>query len=243
MGAERTVLTNLVGELAHHHVELLAAPAPTASVTELSTWAEAVLDIGARELRRLRALTESETSAATTKTVTGRETVAALGFENSRELQQALIEITAEEIAATRERDRAARQIEPTQQLDTLLAKARGLRDGLSELARQLADAKFVGFVVERRQRALLTAASGILSQMTGGQFGFTEDFQIIDRHSDMARSPDTLSGGERRSQSSKRPERVDRDIAVARQRLQQATDARASASAARGRRARGRGG
>lgn len=197
VGAERTALTNLASELAHHHVELLAAPAPDAQVTELSTWAEAVLDVGACELRRLRALTESETSAATTKTETGRSTVAALGFENSRELQQALIEITAEEIAATRERDRAARQIEPTQQLDTLLAKARGLRDGLSELARQLADAKFVGFVVERRQRALLTAASGILSQMTGGQFGFTEDFQIIDRRSDMARSPDTLSGGE----------------------------------------------
>ena len=197
VGAERTALTNLVGELAHHHVELLAAPGPTASVTELSTWAEAVLDMAAREHLRLRTLTESETSAVTTKTETGRETVAALGFEDSRELQQALIEITAEEIAATRERDRAARQIEPTQQLDTLLGKARGLRDGLSELARQLADAKFVGFVVERRQRALLTAASGILSQMTGGQFGFTEDFQIIDRRSDMARSPDTLSGGE----------------------------------------------
>jgi exonuclease SbcC len=197
MGAERTALANLVGELARHRVELPAAPAPTASVIELSTWAEAVLDMGARELRRLRELAESETSAATTKTERGREAVAALGFENSRELQQALIEITADEIAATRERDRAAGQIESTQQLDTLLAKARGLRDGLSELARQLADAKFVGFVVERRQRALLTAASGILAQMTGAQFGFTEDFQIIDRRSDMARSPDTLSGGE----------------------------------------------
>jgi exonuclease SbcC len=131
------------------------------------------------------------------KTETGRTTVTTVGFENSRQLQQALIEISAEQIAATREHMRAAQQIEPTEQLDALLAKARGLRDGLSELARQLADAKFIGFVVERRQRALLTAASGILSQMTSRQFGFTEDFQIIDRRSDMARSPDTLSGGE----------------------------------------------
>ena len=168
-----------------------------APVTELGAWAEAVLDAGAHELRRLRDLAESETSAATTKTEKGRETVTGLGFNSSLELQQALIEITAEEIAAARDRDRASRQIEPTQQLDALLAKARGLRDGLSELARQLADAKFVGFVVERRQRALLTAASGILSQMSSRQFGFTEDFQIIDRRSDMARSPDTLSGGE----------------------------------------------
>jgi len=196
-GAERTALTNLVAELVRHHVELPGAPAPTASIAELSRWAEVVLHAGAREHRRLRELTQSETAAATTKTETGRATVTRLGFNSSRELQHALIEITAEEIAATRERDRAARQIQPTQQLDTLFANARSLRDGLSELARQLADAKFVGFVVERRQRALLTAASGILSQMTAGQFGFTEDFQIIDRRSDMARSPDTLSGGE----------------------------------------------
>ena len=196
-GVERTALANLVGELARNQVEPLAAPSPMASIAELGAWAEAVLDAGAHELQRLRELTESETSAATTNTEAGRETVAGLGFKSSRELQQALVEITAEEIAATRERDRAARQIEPSQHLDALLAKARGLRDGLSELARQLADAKFVGFVVERRQRALLTAASGILSQMSARQFGFTEDFQIIDRRSDMARSPDTLSGGE----------------------------------------------
>ena len=196
-GIERTALTNLAAELARHETEPLAAPPPTASITELGAWAKAVLDAGRHEIRWLRELTESETAAATTKTETGRETVAGLGFKNSRELQQALIEITAEEIAATRERDRAATQIEPTQQLDALLARARGLRDGLNELVRQLADAKFVGFVVERRQRALLTAASGILSQMSARQFGFTEDFQIIDRRSDMARSPDTLSGGE----------------------------------------------
>ena len=154
-------------------------------------------DAADRELTRQRGLAASETATASKKAETGRTTVAALGFANSRQLQHALIEITAEQIAATREHTRATNQIEPTEQLDALLAKARGLRDGLSELARQLADAKFVGFVVERRQRALLIAASGILSQMTSRQFGFTEDFQIIDRRSDTARSPDTLSGGE----------------------------------------------
>lgn len=196
-GTERAALGNLAGELIRHQLELPAAPSLDAQIAELTTWASAVLDAATHELTRLRELSLSETGSATTKTETGRTTVAALGFENSRQLQQALIEITAEQIAATREHARARAQIEPTQQLDALLAKARGLRDGLSELARQLADAKFVGFVVERRQRALLTAASGILSQMTSRQFGFTEDFQIIDRRSDMARSPDTLSGGE----------------------------------------------
>jgi DNA repair protein SbcC/Rad50 len=194
---ERTALANLAGELTRHQIELSATPDATAPIAELSRWAGAVLDAAVRDLTRLTELSLSETTAASTKTETGRATVATLGFENSRQLQQALIEITAEQIAATREHASATSQIEPTEQLDALLGKARGLRDALSELARQLADAKFVGFVVERRQRALLTAASGILSQMTSSQFGFTEDFQIIDRRSDMARSPDTLSGGE----------------------------------------------
>ena len=120
-----------------------------------------------------------------------------MGFDDAQGLERAMIEILADEIAAKRELEQATLQLSPTAYLDALLAKARALRDGLNELARQLADAKFIGFVVERRQRALLTSASGILSQMTAGQFGFTEDFQIIDRRSDMARSPDTLSGGE----------------------------------------------
>jgi len=196
-GTERAAIANLAGELTRQKLELSDTPDRTASVDELSAWASTVLEAAAGELSRRRALANSEMAKADAKTETGRTTVTTVGFENSRQLQQALIEISAEQIAATREHMRAAQQIEPTEQLDALLAKARGLRDGLSELARQLADAKFIGFVVERRQRALLTAASGILSQMTSRQFGFTEDFQIIDRRSDMARSPDTLSGGE----------------------------------------------
>ena len=95
-------------------------------IAELTTWAGAVLDAAARELIRLHEFSRSETASATTKTETGRTTVAALGFEDSRQLQQALIEITAEQIAATREHARASTQIAPTQQLDALLAKARG---------------------------------------------------------------------------------------------------------------------
>lgn len=195
--AERTALTNLRGELGRLDIKLAQAPPETTQIAELSDWARAVIDAGARELQRLRELSRSENEAAKTKADDGRKTVTALGFDDSRALQQALIEILAHEIAAKRELEQANLQLEPTAHLDTLLTKARALRDGLNELVRQLADAKFVGFVVERRQRALLTSASGILSKMTGGQFGFTEDFQIIDRRSDMARSADTLSGGE----------------------------------------------
>jgi exonuclease SbcC len=194
---ERTALTNLRSELARLDMELPEAPADTTPIAELTNWASAVIDAGSRELKRLRELSRSENEAVTAKTDEGRATVTAMGFDDSPALEQALIEILADEIAAKRDLEQATLQLQPTANLDGLLAKARALRDGLNELGRQLADAKFIGFVVERRQRALLTSASGILSQMTAAQFGFTEDFQIIDRRSDMARSPDTLSGGE----------------------------------------------
>lgn len=195
--AERTALTNLRRELARLDVELPHAPAENTPIAELTDWASAVLEAGTRELQRLRELSRSENEAAKTKTDDGRKTVTAMGFDDSRALQQALIEILADGVASQRELEQATLQLQPTAHLDALLATARALRDGLNELARQLADAKFIGFVVERRQRALLTSASGILSEMSAGQFGFTEDFRIIDRRSDMARSADTLSGGE----------------------------------------------
>lgn len=193
---ERAVLVNLRSELTRGRV---AAPgAPTESgIAALTVWAAVVLEAGLAELRRLRVHSQAQSSFAQAKTDLGRSVVSGLGFEGSAALQRALIAVSADEMSAKREREQAAAQLEPASELDALLVRARTLRDGLGELARQLADAKFIGFVVQRRQIALLTTASGILARMTAGQFGFTEDFQIIDRRSDMARSPDTLSGGE----------------------------------------------
>jgi exonuclease SbcC len=71
------------------------------------------------------------------------------------------------------------------------------LLEALNELARLLADGQFVGYVVGARQRALLGIASTILDEMSGGRYGFSEDFQIVDRTSGQPRSPRTLSGGE----------------------------------------------
>ena len=55
----------------------------------------------------------------------------------------------------------------------------------------------FAGFVVEERQRALLGVATSILEEMSGGRYGFADDFAIVDRASGQPRSAKTLSGGE----------------------------------------------
>src|SRR5207244_9741934 len=56
---------------------------------------------------------------------------------------------------------------------------------------------RFIGYVVTRKQHALLGLGSEILGSMTGGRYGFADDFRVIDRVSGQARSARTLSGGE----------------------------------------------
>jgi DNA repair protein SbcC/Rad50 len=86
--------------------------------------------------------------------------------------------------------------VEGAARLDDLIARAREMRAGFEALKDALADRAFVGFVVARRQRALLVHASKVLDEITG-RYAFTDDFRILDRESGLPRSPDTLSGGE----------------------------------------------
>ena len=60
-----------------------------------------------------------------------------------------------------------------------------------------LGDAKFQQYLTDRRTHALLGVATGIFGRLSGGEFGFAEDFQIVSIRSGAARSPKTLSGGE----------------------------------------------
>jgi hypothetical protein len=60
-----------------------------------------------------------------------------------------------------------------------------------------LADGRFVGYVAQRRQQALLGVASELLAGLTGRRYGFAADFQIVDRLTGQPRSTRTLSGGE----------------------------------------------
>ena len=67
----------------------------------------------------------------------------------------------------------------------------------LDELARLLSDSKFIAYVVARKQQALLAVASEVLGSMTGGRYGFSQAFDIVDRLTGLPRSVKTLSGGE----------------------------------------------
>jgi len=91
----------------------------------------------------------------------------------------------------------AEAQIPQATDLDGWITTGVEVRDSLSELARLLQDAQFVGYVIERRQRQLLIVASQILGSMTGDAYGFASDFEIVDRSTNQPRPTRTLSCGE----------------------------------------------
>ena len=55
----------------------------------------------------------------------------------------------------------------------------------------------FSSWLLERRQQELLEIASRAFGEMTSGHYGFSADFQVVDRFSGQSRPATTLSGGE----------------------------------------------
>jgi DNA repair protein SbcC/Rad50 len=106
-------------------------------------------------------------------------------------------ETRSERKHAERDYEGARAQIERARDLDSRIARASALVTRVEELRKLLLDGKFVSYVVERKQQAMLSVASTLLDQMTDGRFGFASDFQIVDKRAGEARSTETLSGGE----------------------------------------------
>ncbi|MEU2119483.1 SMC family ATPase [Streptomyces sp. NPDC016459] len=61
----------------------------------------------------------------------------------------------------------------------------------------QLTDGKFLTYLTEQRTHSLLSHGSRILQQISAGEYVFTEEFKIMDCATNLARDPETLSGGE----------------------------------------------
>jgi exonuclease SbcC len=135
------------------------------------------------------------------RATTAREAVAdALGRVGARDvdaLDELLIAASADHKGARDQEDKARGQIPIAKDLDRRIVPLRDAIVVLDALAALLTDGRFIGYVVSRRQRALLGLASEVLGAMTGARYGFAEDFRIIDRISGQPRNAKTLSGGE----------------------------------------------
>ena len=123
--------------------------------------------------------------------------LAEAGVVDAEELDELVIDASAKRSRARDEEDEARGQIPTARDLDRRIRPLRETIDVLEAVAGLLTDGRFIGYVVTRRQRALLAFASEILDSMTGGRYGFAEDFRIVDRVFGQARGSKTLSGGE----------------------------------------------
>jgi DNA repair protein SbcC/Rad50 len=123
--------------------------------------------------------------------------LAEAGAADSEELEELVIEASAKRARARDEEAEARAQVPAARELDRRIRPLRESIDVLETVASLLTDGRFIGYVVTRRQRALLALASEILGSMTGGRYGFAEDFRIVDRAFGQPRGSKTLSGGE----------------------------------------------
>jgi exonuclease SbcC len=126
-----------------------------------------------------------------------KEALKQAGARDLAELEDLLITASAEAKRAKDDEADARRQTPIAADLDRRIMPLRGAIEVLETLASLLTDGRFIGYIVSRRQRALLGLASEILGSMTGARYGFAEDFRIIDRISGRPRNAKTLSGGE----------------------------------------------
>ena len=102
--------------------------------------------------------------------------------------------------AGRRYREEAATaqaQVDRAAQLDAAVTAGQARLSAVGALRAMLAPGKFPQYLTELRTKTLLGVASELLGQLSDGEFGFAEEFQIISRRSGAIRSPKTLSGGE----------------------------------------------
>ncbi|MYV98561.1 SbcC/MukB-like Walker B domain-containing protein, partial [Streptomyces sp. SID3343] len=120
-------------------------------------------------------------------------------------LSPALLDPLSQQVSAARseadharERLRIARsQIPHFTALHEALGSGRAQHSAWVGLCKQLTDATFLGYLTERRTRALLGIGSALLQQLSAGRLGFAENFRIVNRLTGTARGAKTLSGGE----------------------------------------------
>jgi DNA repair protein SbcC/Rad50 len=170
---------------------------PGAALDVQIAWATTIEAAAAAGTGRLHELVRAAGDRGSEARAARQLAVTEAGFEREDDLQAALRDARVEHGMAHRVAEEARGQIEPAAELDRAIENGSEIVDNLGELARLLADGKFVGYVVARRQRVLLELASSILLSFTGDRDGVTERFEVVDSLSNQTRPAKTLSGGE----------------------------------------------
>lgn len=182
--------------------EVIPLPAPPSEPAEntpaaVADWASTLQRCAAKALpvadkERSKSTQEMEKQRASLNKV-----LTAAGADDLNELDVLLGEAVARAREADAELEAAKAEITYVKELDRRLKEGTAFRDALKLLEANLTDGTFIGDLLHRRQKALLGIASVRLGEMSGGRYGFNDQFEIVDRDSGRPRSTRTLSGGE----------------------------------------------
>jgi exonuclease SbcC len=173
-------------------------PAPDSDdAAQLASWAEALEAAVADLHRQAEQTAAAATEQASHATAATRELLASHGLDSANALDAARLKEAATARHAKVQADEARRQGPVVADLDRRLQQAGAFLAALRAARDLLGDGRFIGYVIRRRQQALLGVASQLLSELTGQRYGFAADFQVVDRLTGQPRSPRTLSGGE----------------------------------------------
>jgi len=172
-------------------------PKDDAPFTELISSVETLEQAADEIVAAVRTKAQEARARAKTARKAIKEALRRAGARDLDELEDLLIAASAEAKRAKDDEAEARRQMPIAADLDRRIVPLRDAIEVLETLTSLLTDGRFIGYIVSRRQRALLGLASEILGSMTGARYGFAEDFRIIDRISGQPRNARTLSGGE----------------------------------------------
>ena len=178
--------------------KLAATPDATRPLADLLGFASKLETLATNQVeliaeRRHKQVESAATASAKTLAILGEH-----GFTDMDALENGIAHTMADVAGYQQQQTRAKGEVSRANALDAVITPAAELRDGLREVTRHVQPGSFIGFVVHRKQRDLLVYATEVLQEITGGRFGFSSDFQIIDTETMQPRSPRTLSGGER---------------------------------------------
>ncbi|HEX2463241.1 MAG TPA: SMC family ATPase [Thermoanaerobaculia bacterium] len=189
----RHALDALAGEVEGEAPPRSDAEAPA----EVAAWARELGESRDRLLRGVAARAKQVEQKLAAAEKAARDALSRAGHPSAEALTERATEVAVTLRRATEDVATARRQIVVAAELDRRIAVGAPLVESLRELARLLTDGKFIAHVVERKQRSLLVVASALLGEMTRNRYGFSEDFQVVDRLAGEPRSVMTLSGGE----------------------------------------------
>ncbi|HEY8545161.1 MAG TPA: SbcC/MukB-like Walker B domain-containing protein, partial [Acidimicrobiales bacterium] len=162
-----------------------------------AAWGEALLDRTRAVVAAVEAAAGAHRSTAADHDATAARALEQVGAADADALHAAQATAIAMAATARDEHERALAEVPLADELDRRITAATRFLDAVGLVRDRLANSAFIGEVMKRRHAELLGVASRILGEVTGGRYGFSVDFAIVDLQSNQERPTKTLSGGE----------------------------------------------